>query len=149
MQIRLYLDEDAMDGNLVWALRVRGLDVVTALDAGLIQTPDLKHLEYASLHGRTLYSFNISDSMALHASWRRWADSTPGSFSASNSATVWENRCGVSSALSKCDPLRVCAIKLSSSAFGDRGDGSRRDDSETWTLSSVRSPWSRSPDSDV
>jgi len=69
MQIRLYLDEDAMDGNLVWALRVRGLDVVTALDAGLIQTPDLKHLEYASLHGRTLYSFNVSDFMALHTSW--------------------------------------------------------------------------------
>jgi hypothetical protein len=69
MQIRLYLDEDAMDGNLVWALRVRGLDVVTALDAGLIQTPDVKHLEYASLHGRTLYSFNVSDFIALHASW--------------------------------------------------------------------------------
>src|SRR6266436_4509432 len=69
MKIRLYLDEDAMDGNLVWALRVRGLDVVTALDAGLIETPDLKHLEYASLHGRTLYSFNVSDFMALHASW--------------------------------------------------------------------------------
>ena len=69
MQIRLYLDEDAMDGNLVWALRVRGLDVVTALDAGLIETPDLKHLEYASLHGRTLYSFNISDFMVLHTSW--------------------------------------------------------------------------------
>lgn len=64
MQIRLYLDEDAMDGNLVWALRVRGLEVVTALDAGLIQTPDLKHLEYASLHGRTLYSFNVSDFMS-------------------------------------------------------------------------------------
>ena len=69
MQIRLYLDEDAMDGNLVWALRVRGLEVVTALDAGLIQTPDLKHLEYASLHGRTLYSFNVSDFMSLHTSY--------------------------------------------------------------------------------
>ena len=69
MQIRWYLDEDAMDGNLVWALRVRGLDVVTALDAGLIQTPDVKHLEYASLQGRTLYSFNVSDFMALHTSW--------------------------------------------------------------------------------
>ena len=42
MKIRLYLDEDAMDGNLVWALRVRGLDVVTALDSGLIRAPDLK-----------------------------------------------------------------------------------------------------------
>ncbi len=66
MKIRLYLDEDAMDGNLVWALRVRGLDVATALDSGLIRTPDVKHLEYASLHGRTLYSFNVGDYMALH-----------------------------------------------------------------------------------
>ena len=31
MKIRLYLDEDAMDGNLVWALRVRGLDVSSVL----------------------------------------------------------------------------------------------------------------------
>ena len=61
MKIRLYLDEDAMDGNLVWALRVRGLDVVTALDSGLIHTPDAKHLEYASLDGRTVYSFNVGD----------------------------------------------------------------------------------------
>ena len=38
MKIRLYLDEDAMDGNLVWALRVRGLDVATALESGLIRT---------------------------------------------------------------------------------------------------------------
>ena len=69
MLIRLYLDEDAMDDNLMLALRVRGLDVVTALDARLIKTPDLKHLEYASLHGRTLYSFNVSDFMSLHTSY--------------------------------------------------------------------------------
>jgi len=66
MKIRLYLDEDAMDGNLVWALRVRGLNVVTALDSGLIHTPDVRHLEYATLHDRTLYSFNVADYMELH-----------------------------------------------------------------------------------
>jgi hypothetical protein len=69
MQIRLYLDEDAMDGNLVWTLRVRGVDVETALDAGLINTPDAKHLEYASLNGRTLYSFNVGHYMALHTNY--------------------------------------------------------------------------------
>src|SRR5207249_10807957 len=69
MKIRLYLDEDAMDGNLVWALRIRGLDVVTALDSGLIHAPDAKHLEYASLDGRTLYSFNVGDYMALHTAY--------------------------------------------------------------------------------
>lgn len=30
MTIRLYIDEDSMDGDLVHALTVRGLDVVTA-----------------------------------------------------------------------------------------------------------------------
>jgi len=69
MKIRLYLDEDAMDSNLVWALRVRGLDVVTALDSGLIHAPDLKHLEYASLNGRALYSFNVGHYMALHTAY--------------------------------------------------------------------------------
>ncbi len=69
MQIRLYLDEDAMDGNLVFALRVRGVDVVTALDSGLIRMPDVRHLEYASSHGQTLYSFNVGDYMALHTAY--------------------------------------------------------------------------------
>ena len=68
MQIRLYLDEDAMDGDLVRALRLRGVDVTTALDAGLTNTADEEQLAYATKHGRTLYSFNISDFMALHTS---------------------------------------------------------------------------------
>ena len=61
MKIRLYLDEDAMDGNLVWALRIRGLDVVTALDSGLIHTPDAKHLEYAKAWttGRFILSMSV------------------------------------------------------------------------------------------
>ena len=35
-RLRLYLDEDAMDGDLVRSLRSRGIDVVTAADAGLL-----------------------------------------------------------------------------------------------------------------
>ena len=34
MQIRLYLDEDAMDGDVVEALRTRGVNVLTAEEAG-------------------------------------------------------------------------------------------------------------------
>jgi len=64
MQIRLYLDEDAMDGDLTRALRLRG-----ALDAGLIHTPDAMHLEHASLNGRTLYSFNVGHYMELHTKY--------------------------------------------------------------------------------
>ena len=66
MQFRLYLDEDAMDNDLVRALRMRGLDVITALDVGLIGSTDLDHLELAIESGRVLYSFNVSDFMNLH-----------------------------------------------------------------------------------
>ena len=66
MQIRLYLDEDAMDNDLVRALRLRGIDVITALDLGLIGSTDLEHLQCAMESDRVLYSFNVSDFMNLH-----------------------------------------------------------------------------------
>ena len=69
MQIRLYLDEDAMDSDLVRALRLRGVDVATALDAGLTSSADEEHLKYAIASERALYSFNVSDFMALHTSY--------------------------------------------------------------------------------
>ena len=69
MQIRLNLDEDAMDNDLVHALRLRGVDVTTALDAGLTSSADEEHLKYAIGSERTLYSFNVRDFMALHTSY--------------------------------------------------------------------------------
>ena len=69
MRIRFYLDEDAMDSDLVRALRVRGIEIVTANDIGLIALPDEKHLSWAAENGRVLYSFNVSDFMALHVSY--------------------------------------------------------------------------------
>lgn len=59
MTIRLYLDEDAMQQALVKALRVRGVDVMTALEAGMIERPDREHLEYATSQGRVLCTFNV------------------------------------------------------------------------------------------
>ena len=44
MRARLYIDEDAMDDDLVQALRLRGADVQTALEAGLVGRPDEEHL---------------------------------------------------------------------------------------------------------
>ena len=41
MKIRLYMDEDAMDQVLVKALRARSIDVLTALDAGMIERDQL------------------------------------------------------------------------------------------------------------
>jgi len=66
MTIRLYVDEDAMDQDLVRALRVRGVDVTTALEAGMIARDDKDHLEYATRQGRALYSFNVGDFYRLH-----------------------------------------------------------------------------------
>ena|ERR1700704_2646791 len=66
MQIRLYLDEDAMDSDLVRALRLRGVDVTTALDLGLTNSSDKVHLQLAAGAGLVLYSFNVGDFMALH-----------------------------------------------------------------------------------
>ena len=37
MKIRLYCDEDAMDSDLVHALRMHRVEVMTALEAGLIE----------------------------------------------------------------------------------------------------------------
>ena len=51
MRICLYLDEDAMDNDLVRALRLRGVDVTTALDAGLTNSGDEEQLEYATKPG--------------------------------------------------------------------------------------------------
>jgi len=66
MKIRLYLDEDSMSNALLGALRLRGVDVVTAFEEGLIHRDDDIHLTHAASLGRVLYSFNIGDYLALH-----------------------------------------------------------------------------------
>jgi Domain of unknown function (DUF5615) len=64
--LRLYIDEDAMDKDLVLALRARGVEVITALEASMIERHDEEHLEYATAQGRILYSFNVGDFCRLH-----------------------------------------------------------------------------------
>jgi len=64
--IRLYLDEDAMDGDLVRALRARGVDVEPANEVGMIEREDEEHLRYATAQGRVIFSFNIGDFCRLH-----------------------------------------------------------------------------------
>ena len=66
MRIKLYLDEDAMDRDLAEALRQRGVNVLTALEAGMIERPDKEHLKLAASEARVLYSFNVGDFAALH-----------------------------------------------------------------------------------
>ena len=50
-----------MRSALVRALRACGVDVSTALEAGMIERSDEEHLEYAMKEGRVLYSFNIAE----------------------------------------------------------------------------------------
>ena len=65
-QIKIYIDEDAMDSDLVAALRSRGVTVITALDAGLVEKSDDEQLAIAAEHGCVLYTFNVSDFYRLH-----------------------------------------------------------------------------------
>ena len=58
-----------MDGDLVRGLRSRGIDVVTAADAGMIRRKDEEHLSLATVQGRALYSFNAGDYHAIHTEW--------------------------------------------------------------------------------
>ena len=54
-QSRLYLDEDAMRNSLVFSLRARYKDVLTALEAGMVNRDDKDHLAAAAASGRVLY----------------------------------------------------------------------------------------------
>jgi hypothetical protein len=69
MTIHLSIDEEAMDKALVQALRARSADVITALEAGMIERPDEHHLAYATAQGRVLYSFNVGDFYRLHTAF--------------------------------------------------------------------------------
>ena len=67
--LRLYMDEDSMNQDVVHALRVRGIDVLTALEAGMGGLVDPEHLAFAASQGRVLCTFNIRDFSALHAQY--------------------------------------------------------------------------------
>lgn len=67
--LSIYIDEDAMDGDLVAALHSRVVTVVTASEAGLIGKSDEEQLVSATERGCILYTFNVSDFFQLHKQW--------------------------------------------------------------------------------
>ena len=69
MQIRLYIDEDAMSRALIRGLRSRGIDVTTTLDEGMVGQSDQAQLEYAAATGRVFFTFNIGDFCRLHKAY--------------------------------------------------------------------------------
>ncbi|MBV9158731.1 MAG: DUF5615 family PIN-like protein [Acidobacteriaceae bacterium] len=68
-RLRLYLDEDAMRRSLVFGLRARTVDVLTALEADMINREDQAHLVTASELGRAVYTYNAGDFVSLHRKW--------------------------------------------------------------------------------
>lgn len=66
---KIYFDEDAMDTDLVAALRSRDVEVVTVLEVGLTGKSDEEQLAFAAGRGCVLYTFNVSDFYRLHAQW--------------------------------------------------------------------------------
>ena len=58
-----------MDGDLVRGLRSRGIDVLTAAEAGLIRRSDETQLAFATDRDRSLYSFNVGDFHEIHTVW--------------------------------------------------------------------------------
>jgi hypothetical protein len=69
MQIRLYVDEDAMARAVVQGLRARGVDVITVLEAGMSEGEDIAQLEYAATQGRVLYTFNVGHFSQIHTAY--------------------------------------------------------------------------------
>jgi predicted nuclease of predicted toxin-antitoxin system len=55
-QVKIYVDEDAMDSDLVAALCARGVTVITAQDAGLTEKPDEEQLAFAPARKCVLYT---------------------------------------------------------------------------------------------
>jgi len=65
---RLYFDEDA-DVRPAEALRQRGYDVVTTVEAGLLEASDEEQLAYAVSQRRALVTHNIKHFPGEHARW--------------------------------------------------------------------------------
>jgi predicted nuclease of predicted toxin-antitoxin system len=66
MKIKLYLDEDVMNDDLLLALRARGVDVVSVRETLRQGYSDEEQLEYATSRDRVIYSFNTKDYVVLH-----------------------------------------------------------------------------------
>jgi Domain of unknown function (DUF5615) len=66
-QIRLYLDEDALQDALVQALQSSGIDVITVANADRLSFSDENQLIWAGEQARVIYSFNMGDFHQLHS----------------------------------------------------------------------------------
>lgn len=65
-EIRLLIDEDAMDHRFVGALKARGIDVTTAGELSTTGFSDEEQLIIATQQQRVFYTFNVGDFCQLH-----------------------------------------------------------------------------------
>ena len=86
-RIRLYVDEDAMNGLFIQGLIARNTDVVTANEANMVNREDEEHLMTATGLGRVLFSYNRGDYQRIHGEWLSQGGRTPGSLLPRNSGT--------------------------------------------------------------
>lgn len=68
LYLRLYLDE-MIPPHLARVLRQYGYDVVTAQEVGRLGKSDVEQLQYATIQGRAVLTFNIRDFTKLHQGW--------------------------------------------------------------------------------
>jgi hypothetical protein len=66
MAIKFYTDEHVSPA-VIKGLRTRGIEVLTAREAGLLETPDEQHLELAAAQGMVIFTQDV-DFLRLHAS---------------------------------------------------------------------------------
>jgi predicted nuclease of predicted toxin-antitoxin system len=66
--ITLYTDEDVTD-RLAVLLRQRGLEAISAIEAGMTGQTDEANLLYATAHDMVLFSFNVRDYVLLARQW--------------------------------------------------------------------------------
>ena len=57
MEIRYHLDE-SVPNAIANGLRLRGIDVTTAKDAGLLEASDQEHMAFAHENQRVIFSFD-------------------------------------------------------------------------------------------
>jgi hypothetical protein len=65
----LYFDEDSVIRALTAALRLHGIDVTTAVEAGNLGRTDEEHLYYSTEQHRVLFTFNRGHFHDLHSRW--------------------------------------------------------------------------------
>jgi hypothetical protein len=67
--IQLYADEN-VDDRIIRGLRLRGIDIATAIEAGMIGKSDSDQLSHAYLNGRVLLTSD-QDFLEIHPRWIR------------------------------------------------------------------------------